>query len=60
MTHWSALREVAASVPQREQTEEQIQRAVQQIEWALREVLPGEAICLSFLEPKESGSGNCR
>ena len=42
----------ATSVPQQEQTKEQIQGAVDRIEWALREVLPGEAVCLSFLNPK--------
>jgi len=42
----------AASVPQQEQTMEQIQGAVERIEWALREVLPGEAVCLSLLDPK--------
>ena len=42
----------ATSVPQQEQTMEQIQGAVERIEWALREVLPGEAVCLSLLDPK--------
>ena len=42
---------LAASIPQRKQTEEQLQRAVEQIEWALREVLPGEAVCLSLFDP---------
>ena len=42
----------AASVARPEQTQEQLQAAVERIEWALREVLPGEAICLSFLDPK--------
>jgi len=43
---------LAASAPQPEQTEELLQGAVERIEWALREVLPGEAICLSFLDPR--------
>jgi hypothetical protein len=43
---------LAASVPQPEQTRELLQGAVERIEWALREVLPGEEICLSFLDPK--------
>jgi len=51
---------MAASVPQREQAEEQIQRAVQQIEWALREVLPGEEIRYVFPRTNKSGDGGPR
>ena len=43
---------LAVSVPQPEQTREQLQRAVERIEWALREVLPGQPVCLSLLDRK--------
>jgi light-regulated signal transduction histidine kinase (bacteriophytochrome) len=39
----------AASVPQREASTEQLQEAVKRIEWALREVLPGQRDDISDL-----------
>jgi signal transduction histidine kinase len=60
----------AASVPQREELTDRVQEAVRRIEWALREVLPGQKEDISDLlthprshdsppspEPRSVGSG---